>query len=297
MKEYSVKQAIYPCTFTHPALFKYDISQLEICVLAALSKDPILIEELQDKVDIHRKNYSDFYKVPLSSVTAVQRKFAKSRSFELQYGASAKGMSLNSGVPIEECKTFIKEYFYKYKKVAEFYDMKEDEAYENAEKYKDIFIMEGAVPGYKGMYTSPMGRMFTFTPYHNKYGKSKFVGGMSRKLAYSFSVPQLRNYICQGTGYDIVNLIRNNFVERNYPDIILSNEIHDEEIGTFNTRLEVVDVLYAVQEALYRTKKELIQDYDWEIWEEVPLRAEVTIDRDAKTWQELIDSTLEYEVE
>lgn len=297
---YSIKQFVYPSALTYNYLFKYDVSQLEICVLAALSEDRVLIEELINGVDIHSRNFSEFYSVPLRSVTPEDRRFAKTRSFELQYGATAKGMARNAGVPVSVCQKFIDEYYKKYSQVAEFFARKTEEVYTNAEnKGEYTFLKDGETPGKVGFYYSPLGRKFCFTPYPSDWRKPQMIDGEVRFLTYSFSKPQIQNYICQGTGYDVVQILRNNFfhlIRRNSLEIMLSNEIHDEEIGTRSKEVSPENLVGTIHKALAHTKANLVNKYEWEIWSTIPLRVEgLYLEEPNKSWKYLLENGTTFE--
>ena len=89
---------------------EFDYAQLEIRVLALASGDSQLISDINDGVDMHSYFASRIFNKPAEDITAVERRQAKAFSFELQYGASAKGIANNWGVPVALTEAFISEY-------------------------------------------------------------------------------------------------------------------------------------------------------------------------------------------
>jgi DNA polymerase I-like protein with 3'-5' exonuclease and polymerase domains len=148
-----------------------DFVQLEICVAAVLSQDPVLLKELQDGVDIHSNNQHAF-KLP-------DRLTAKKFVFRLLYGGSAYSYANDP-----EFNHISKTKRYWQKVIDRFYDK-----YTGIKKWHTGLI-ENVVS--KGTYTSPFGRNFTFTP-------------TSRG---DLPETDIKNYIVQGTGADIISAFR-----------------------------------------------------------------------------------------
>ena len=95
-------------------LFAADYSQIELRVLAHLSKDEALIEAFQRGEDIHTATASMMFEVPIDEVTADHRRIAKVLNFGVIYGLSAFGISQQTEFSPDEGRTFIKTYFDKY---------------------------------------------------------------------------------------------------------------------------------------------------------------------------------------
>lgn len=279
--------------YTYP--FEMDFSQLEVGILALLSEDPKLIELLNSGGDIHTKNYATLYGVPESEVTAEQRRFAKARSFELQYGASAQGMARNAGIGVQECQDFIDRYYNTYTCVRSWHKKLLSTVYTNGFKMrggtKSIEKSEGSMERITagiGTYTSPLGRIFTFNPLPCSYPKSfeDNETGVIHSVEWQYSAPQIKNYMCQGTGYDVVQLFRNALMFKigwNSADIVMSNEVHDSEQGFLilsSNYLEdnVVDYfLSLIKESLVDTIHRLYYVYNWEAVKLLTFRLEVKI--------------------
>lgn len=105
-----------------------DYSQIELRVLAHLSKDEGLINAFRDKTDIHTLTASQVFDVPIDEVTSVQRSRAKEVNFGILYGMSDFGLSDNIGITMKEANLYIEQYFKKYPRVKGFMDEQIEEA-------------------------------------------------------------------------------------------------------------------------------------------------------------------------
>ena len=88
-----------------------DYSQIELRVIAHLSKDPGLIGAFAQGIDIHRQTASYTFGVPLEEVTPSQRNKAKMVAYGLAYGMEAYGLSQRLGIPVPEAETILKAFF------------------------------------------------------------------------------------------------------------------------------------------------------------------------------------------
>ena len=95
-------------------LLAADYSQIELRIIAALSKDKQMVEAFSQKYDIHTSTAARIYKVPMDEVTADQRRNAKSVNFGIVYGISAFGLSEQLNIPRKEAAALIEEYFAQY---------------------------------------------------------------------------------------------------------------------------------------------------------------------------------------
>jgi len=109
-------------------LLAADYSQIELRLLAHLSKDPLLIEAYRRGDDIHTLTASQVFGVPPLMVTADHRRQAKVVNFGIVYGLSAFGLSQTLGIEPAEARRFIDAYFEKYKGVRAFIDRTLEEA-------------------------------------------------------------------------------------------------------------------------------------------------------------------------
>lgn len=93
------------------SLASFDYSQIELRVLATVSKDPQMIEAFQNDLDIHKITASNVYNVPIEKVTPEMRSAAKTLNFGVIYGMGPQAFARSSGLSFEEAQKFIKEYF------------------------------------------------------------------------------------------------------------------------------------------------------------------------------------------
>lgn len=97
-----------------------DYSQIELRILAHLSKDEQLIEAYKMDEDIHRITASKVFKVPFEEVTDLQRRNAKAVNFGIVYGISSFGLSQDLSISPKEAGEYIRQYFETYPKVKEY---------------------------------------------------------------------------------------------------------------------------------------------------------------------------------
>ena len=101
-------------------LISSDYSQIELVVLAHISKDPILNEIIKEGVDVHKRTVSIIFGVFEDDVTKEMRAIAKAVNFGVIYGMSAFGLSEELHISRKEASAFISAYFNTYKEVATF---------------------------------------------------------------------------------------------------------------------------------------------------------------------------------
>jgi len=112
-------------------LLAADYSQIELRIMASLSKDEGMLRAFNEGVDIHTATAAKVYKVPLEEVDRSMRSNAKSVNFGIIYGISAFGLSQNIGVTRNEAKQIIDEYFQEFPKVKDYMDFSIEKAREN----------------------------------------------------------------------------------------------------------------------------------------------------------------------
>jgi len=111
-------------------LLAADYSQVELRIIAALSKDPNMIQAFLDGEDIHASTASKVFGVPLAEVTADLRRKAKAVNFGLAYGQGAFGLAANLNISRTEAKEIIDNYFEKYPGIKSYMDQSIAEARE-----------------------------------------------------------------------------------------------------------------------------------------------------------------------
>ncbi len=103
-------------------LLAADYSQIELRLLAHLSRDPAFVEAFQAGGDIHRQTAVAIFDVSLSEVTSVMRSRAKTINFATIYGQGAHALSLQLGIEHGEAKEFIARYFERFQGVRNYLD-------------------------------------------------------------------------------------------------------------------------------------------------------------------------------
>ena len=95
-------------------LLAVDYSQIELRILAHLSKDPGLLEAFRAHEDVHSATAASVYDVSIDAVTDDMRRIAKIMNFGVVYGLSPFGISQQTGLSADEGRAFIDAYFGKY---------------------------------------------------------------------------------------------------------------------------------------------------------------------------------------
>tara|TARA_Y100000590_G_scaffold118306_1_gene135363 strand:+ start:23070 stop:25787 length:2718 start_codon:yes stop_codon:yes gene_type:complete len=95
-------------------IFSADYSQIELRIMAHLSKDPALVDAFNNGDDIHTRTAADVFNVSMKDVIPEMRRTAKIVNFGLLYGAGPFRMSQELGIPQKEAKSIIEAYFEQY---------------------------------------------------------------------------------------------------------------------------------------------------------------------------------------
>jgi len=99
-----------------------DYSQIELRLLAAMSKDPVLVEAFRNGEDIHTRTAAEVMGVPPLLVTPEARRAAKAVNFGIVYGISPFGLAAQLGISRGEAERYIFSYFERYAGVKRFID-------------------------------------------------------------------------------------------------------------------------------------------------------------------------------
>jgi DNA polymerase-1 len=116
-----IRRAFVPRDENH-TLLSADYSQIELRIIAALSKDEAMLEAFASGEDIHRATAARVYGVELGEVTGDQRRNAKMVNFGIIYGISAFGLSQRLGIPRKEAAEIIEHYFASYPGIRKYLD-------------------------------------------------------------------------------------------------------------------------------------------------------------------------------
>ena len=176
-----------------------DYSQIELRVLAHITKDKALVGAFNKDWDIHSWTASEIFSVPLEKVDSNQRRKAKAVNFGIAYGQGVYGLAETLQIPRKEAKAIIEKYFEKFPGVKTYMDQ----------------VVEKA----------------------RKQGYVETLFGRRRYLPELFSKnPKMRNFgeraainsPIQGTASDIMRLVMIE-LHKTYPNEMLL-QIHDELI-------------------------------------------------------------------
>lgn len=105
-----------------------DYSQIELRIMAALSKDEQMLEAFRNNQDIHSITAAKIYKVAVEEVTPDMRRKAKTANFGIIYGISAFGLSQRLNISRSEAKELIDGYFENFPRVREYMELSIDKA-------------------------------------------------------------------------------------------------------------------------------------------------------------------------
>ncbi len=127
-----IRKAFVPRDSDH-ILLSADYSQIELRLVADISKDEAMLDAFKKGLDIHAATASKVYNVPLEDVTSTQRRNAKAVNFGIIYGTTAFGLSQNLNIPRREAAELIDAYF---------------NEYHGLKRYMDIAVREAKEQGY-----------------------------------------------------------------------------------------------------------------------------------------------------
>jgi DNA polymerase-1 len=111
-------------------LLSADYSQIELRLMAHLSKDEDMIEAFNKGEDIHAATAAKIYNISTEDVTSDMRRKAKTANFGIIYGISAYGLSQRLNIPRSEARNLIDNYFKTYSRVKEYMEKSIDIAKE-----------------------------------------------------------------------------------------------------------------------------------------------------------------------
>mgnify|MGYP003335129003 FL=1 len=221
--------------FPNGKLMEFDFSQLEVAILAHISNDKQLIKDITEGADIHSELYKDMYgKYP----TKEDRKWFKTLTFGLLYGAGPKTLADNAKCDIAVANKFIDTFYSRYWGVQRYHIKIQSDA------DREAVLNPGDV---KRTYSviSETGRRYVF----KEYEASEWVKKISKRK-FSFSPTELKNYPVQGLATaDIVPLMLG---------ILFRNFVGDEEVALVNTIHD--SILFDVQEqAVDRVHEKVVE--------------------------------------
>lgn len=95
-------------------LLSADYSQIELRIIAEISKEENMLDAFNKGIDIHTATAAKVYGITIEEVDSTQRRNAKAVNFGIIYGQSAFGLSQNLGIPRKEAADIIEQYFTQY---------------------------------------------------------------------------------------------------------------------------------------------------------------------------------------
>ena len=120
------------------SIISADYSQIELRILAHLSKDTGLIEAFKNNKDIHTITASEIFNTKINKITLEQRRYAKIINFGLIYGMGAFGLARNLNITRRDAQNYIQEYFNKYPTVLQY--MEESKQFAREHGYVETYF-------------------------------------------------------------------------------------------------------------------------------------------------------------
>lgn len=103
-------------------LLAADYSQIELRIIAEISKEENMLEAFHSGLDIHRATAARVFEVPYEEVTQEQRYKAKTVNFSIIYGAGSTNLSKQLGIKRAEAQHLIGQYFKEYQGLKNYMD-------------------------------------------------------------------------------------------------------------------------------------------------------------------------------
>jgi DNA polymerase-1 len=116
-----IRKAFVPQRKGH-VIVSADYSQIELRIMAAISRDPNLLAAFASGADIHAATAAILHDVDLVDVTSEQRRIAKTVNFGIMYGLGAFGLAQRLGISRTDGQQIIENYFAKYPGIKEYID-------------------------------------------------------------------------------------------------------------------------------------------------------------------------------
>jgi DNA polymerase-1 len=103
-------------------LLAADYSQIELRIMAAFSKDEVMLDAFRNGKDIHKATAAKIFKVDLEEVDSEMRRKAKTANFGIIYGVSAFGLAQQLNIPRKEAAALIEAYFEEFPSIKKYMD-------------------------------------------------------------------------------------------------------------------------------------------------------------------------------
>ncbi len=229
-------------------LLSLDYSQIELRVLAHLSKDKNLIQAFKENQDIHAATASILLDKKIEEVTKEDRRLAKTINFGLLYGMRAFGLSERLGIARDEAQKFIDSYFAKFPTILDFLNS---------------ILKQARKDGYIETLT---GRIRYFPELQ---GGSPQVVAAAERMAINMPI--------QGLGADIIKIAMNNLkpLLNENDEIRMILQVHDELV--FEIKVDKLKQFAEKIEAIMENAYDLV----------VPLKVDVSYGENWEEMKEL----------
>ncbi len=205
-----------------------DYSQLELRILAHISKCENLIDAFNNHEDIHTKVASDIFGIEEKAVTKNMRRTAKAVIFGIVYGISGYGLGENLDLPVNEAKKFIEKYL---------------NLYPGVKNYMEKIVIEAKS---KGFVTSLMNRKRVIEELNNT---NYMIRAAGERIALNTPI--------QSTEADIIKIamirIFDKFNELKFKSKMIL-QVHDELLFNvdINEKQKVQEVVKEIMESAYK---------------------------------------------
>ncbi|MDI6717640.1 MAG: DNA polymerase [Patescibacteria group bacterium] len=218
-------------------LASFDYSQIELRILASLAQVPKMLDAFENDLDIHQMTASNIFNVSEENVTSQMRKTAKTLNFGIVYGMGARAFGRQSGLPQEEAKKFIKEYFKDFPEI---------------KKWQEIILTrareKGFVENLNGR-TRALPEILSFNPR---------VQSEAERMAINFPIQSLAADIIKMAMAKVKQeLEKKNFWGENAKMLLT---IHDElifEIRDDENLKEIINIISKTMESIYKLEVSL----------------------------------------
>jgi DNA polymerase-1 len=97
----------------------YDLSQIELRVIAGLSSEPTLLRAFNEGEDVHAVTTATMLGIPLSKVTKEKRAIGKELNFALAYGMNKRSLAERLVIPVSEASDLYDSYFATYSSISD----------------------------------------------------------------------------------------------------------------------------------------------------------------------------------
>eukprot|EP01022_Parablepharisma_sp_SALTPOND_P025956 TRINITY_DN6131_c0_g1_i1.p1 TRINITY_DN6131_c0_g1~~TRINITY_DN6131_c0_g1_i1.p1 ORF type:complete len:849 (-),score=363.43 TRINITY_DN6131_c0_g1_i1:177-2723(-) len=216
-----------------------DYSQIELRVLAHLSQDPLLLQDMDQGLDVHTQTAARLFDVEPQDVTKEMRARAKTVNFGVLYGMSAFRLAREQGISNSEAQEIISKYLGRYAGIAAFQQA-------NLASARD-----------KGYVTTLLGRR-RFLPTINSHDR------VAREAAERIAL----NTPIQGTAADLIKLAMlkvQAMLDAEYPEALMILQVHDELVFEVPEKKvkPFAERVRTEMEGVYKLAVELKVDLGW----------------------------------